>query len=103
MGARTGGRLGLGSVAGLGAARLAASHYSIMVKDLGDVRRRAAGGRHRLGEKRTKQELGGYKIQTRPVASIDAVDTEEEAFECARDSSPICRRRCGNCRRRVPC
>ncbi len=31
--------LGLGSVAGLGAARLAASHYSIMTKDFGDVRR----------------------------------------------------------------
>ena len=45
--------LGLGSVAGLGAARLAASHYSVMTKiDLGDVRRRAAGGRAHRPEAR---------------------------------------------------
>ena len=36
--------LGLGSVAGLGAARLVASHYSVMTKSLGDVRRRSPGG-----------------------------------------------------------
>ena len=36
--------LGLGSVAGLGAARLAASHYSVMTQELRDVRRGPAGG-----------------------------------------------------------
>jgi hypothetical protein len=36
--------LGLGSVAGLGAARLAASHYSVMTRKFRDVRRRSPGG-----------------------------------------------------------
>src|ERR1700749_4544455 len=80
--------LGLGSVAGLGAARLAASHYSVMtknsamfvagppvVKRLGPVI-----GKQKLG----KQELGGADIQTRAGSVDHAVETEEEAFACAR-------------------
>jgi hypothetical protein len=38
----------------------------------------------RLGQDLTKQELGGADIQTRAGGVDDAVDTEEEAFECAR-------------------
>ena len=38
----------------------------------------------RLGQALNKQELGGWEIQTRAGAVDDAVDTEEEAFECAR-------------------
>jgi acetyl-CoA carboxylase carboxyltransferase component len=75
--------LGLGSVAGLGAARLAASHYSIM------TRRSAmfvAGPPvvKALGQDLSKEELGGADIQTRAGAIDHAVDTEEEAFACAR-------------------
>src|SRR6202007_2677423 len=75
--------LGLGSVAGLGAARLAASHYSIMTRDSAMF---VAGPPvvKRLGQDLTKQELGGADIQTRAGGIDDAVDTEEEAFERAR-------------------
>ncbi|HTO61687.1 MAG TPA: carboxyl transferase domain-containing protein [Bradyrhizobium sp.] len=75
--------LGLGSVAGLGAARLAASHYSIMTKTSAMF---VAGPPvvKRLGQDLSKQELGGAEIQTRAGAVDHAVDTEEEAFLCAR-------------------
>src|SRR5947207_10491595 len=75
--------LGLGSVAGLGAARLAASHYSIMTKDSAMF---VAGPPvvKRLGQDLSKQELGGADIQTRAGGVDHAVETEEEAFACAR-------------------
>ena len=75
--------LGLGSVAGLGAARLAASHYSVMTKSSAMF---VAGPPvvARLGQTLEKQELGGWEIQTRSGAVDHAVDTEEEAFACAR-------------------
>src|SRR6202795_3810729 len=75
--------LGLGSVAGLGAARLAASHYSVMTKDSAMF---VAGPPvvKRLGQDLGKQELGGAEIQTRAGGVDHAVDTEEEAFACAR-------------------
>jgi acetyl-CoA carboxylase carboxyltransferase component len=38
----------------------------------------------RLGQDLTKQELGGAEIQTRAGSVDHAVDTEEEAFACAR-------------------
>jgi acetyl-CoA carboxylase carboxyltransferase component len=75
--------LGLGSVAGLGAARLAASHYSVMTKTSAMF---VAGPPvvARLGQKLDKQELGGWEIQTKSGGIDHAVDTEEEAFACAR-------------------
>jgi len=75
--------LGLGSVAGLGAARLAATHYSIMTRDSAMF---VAGPPvvKRLGQDLTKQELGGADIQTRAGGVDDAVDTEDEAFARAR-------------------
>ncbi len=75
--------LGLGSVAGLGAARLAASHYSVMTKSSAMF---VAGPPvvARLGQSLDKQELGGWQIQTKAGGVDHAVDTEEEAFECAR-------------------
>src|ERR1700738_3643068 len=75
--------LGLGSVAGLGAARLAASHYSVMTKNSAMF---VAGPPvvKRLGQDLTKQELGGADIQTRAGSIDQAVETEEEAFACAR-------------------
>src|SRR6204780_4956079 len=75
--------LGLGSVAGLGAARLAARHYSVMTKSSALF---VAGPPvvKRLGQDLTKQELGGADIQTRAGGVDDAVETEEEAFACAR-------------------
>jgi acetyl-CoA carboxylase carboxyltransferase component len=75
--------LGLGSVAGLGAARLAASHYSVMTRDSAMF---VAGPPvvKRLGQDLSKQKLGGADIQTRAGGVDDAVDTEEEAFEKAK-------------------
>jgi acetyl-CoA carboxylase carboxyltransferase component len=75
--------LGLGSVAGLGAARLAASHYSIMTRNSAMF---VAGPPvvKRLGQDLSKQELGGADIQTRAGGVDDAVDTEEEAFARAK-------------------
>jgi len=76
--------LGLGSVAGLGAAHLAAAHYSVMIKDKSALFVAGPPVVERLGQKLTKNELGGWQIQLRAGAVDHAVDTEEEAFACAR-------------------
>jgi len=75
--------LGLGAVAGLGAARLAASHYSVMTKTSAMF---VAGPPvvARIGQDLGKQELGGPEIQTKSGAVDEAVGSEEEAFACAR-------------------
>ncbi len=76
--------LGLGSVAGLGAARLAASHYSVLVKDIGAMFVAGPPVVKHIGEDLDKQELGGHAIQTAAGGVDHAADSEEEAFECAR-------------------
>src|SRR5206468_1445443 len=76
--------LGLGSVAGLGAAHLAAAHYSIMIKEKSALFVAGPPVVERLGQKLTKNQLGGWEIQLRAGAVDDAVDTEEEAFARAR-------------------
>lgn len=75
--------LGLGSVAGLGAARLAATHFSVMTRQSAMF---VAGPPlvARLGQPLSKQELGGADIQTRAGAIDLAVETEDEAFAAAR-------------------
>ena len=79
--------LGLGSVAGLGAARLAASHLSVMTSSSAMF---VAGPPvvARLGhvsvQPLDKQTLGGAEIQTRSGAVDIAVATEDAAFVCAR-------------------
>ena len=76
--------LGLGSVAGLGAAHLAAAHYSVMIKDKAAMFVAGPPVVERLGQKLTKNELGGWEIQLKAGGVDDAVDTEEDAFACAR-------------------
>jgi len=76
--------LGLGSVAGLGAARLAASHYSVMVKETSAMFVAGPPVVKHIGEDLDKQELGGHAIQTRAGAVDHAVDSEADAFDCAR-------------------
>lgn len=76
--------LGLGSVAGLGSARLVASHYCLMTKDTSAMFVAGPPVVARTGQNLTKMELGGWEIQTRCGAVDDAVDTEEEAFSRAR-------------------
>jgi acetyl-CoA carboxylase carboxyltransferase component len=76
--------LGLGSVAGLGAAHLAAAHYSVMIKGTSAMFVAGPPVVARLGQTLTKNELGGWEIQLKAGGVDDAVDTEEDAFACAR-------------------
>ncbi len=78
--------LGLGSVAGLGAAQVSASHYSVMTKTTSAMFVAGPPVVARIGSKSTldKQALGGWQIQCEAGAVDDAVDTEDQAFERAR-------------------
>src|SRR4051812_18087904 len=75
--------LGLGSVAGLGAARLAASHYSVMTKSSALF---VAGPPvvKRLGQDLGKMELGGADIPTRPGRVGPAACTPGRTFSFGR-------------------
>jgi acetyl-CoA carboxylase carboxyltransferase component len=76
--------LGLGSVAGLGAARLVTSHYSLMVEGSSQMFIAGPPVVARLGETLTKEELGGSEIHVRAGAIDDVVASEQEAFLRAR-------------------
>jgi acetyl-CoA carboxylase carboxyltransferase component len=76
--------LALGSVAGLGAARVVASHYSVMVKGLSHMFTAGPAVVAAIGENHDKETLGGADIHARSGAVDDMVDSEEEAFEAAR-------------------
>lgn len=77
--------LALGSVAGMGAARVAASHYSVMVKETSQLFNEGPlSVVARVGQNLTKNELGGSQIHTRNGVVDDEVDTEQEAFARAR-------------------
>ena len=76
--------LGLGPVAGLGAARMAASHYSVMVKETSQLFVAGPPVVNRVGYNIDRQELGGWKVQTQCGAVDAAVDSEAEALDCAR-------------------
>jgi acetyl-CoA carboxylase carboxyltransferase component len=72
----------MGPVAGLGAARVAASHFSVMVRGLSQLF--IAGPpvvKRGLGEDVDKEALGGSHIHTRESGVVDnEVESEEEAF-----------------------
>jgi acetyl-CoA carboxylase carboxyltransferase component len=74
----------LGSVAGLGAARVVTSHYSVMVRGTSQLFVAGPPVVARLGEKVDKEELGGSEIHGRNGAVDDVVDTEADAFARAR-------------------
>lgn len=76
--------LGLGSVAGLGAARLASSHYSVMTKETSAMFVAGPPVVAHTGQALSKKELGGWEVQTRSGAVDHAVASEEDAFACAR-------------------
>jgi acetyl-CoA carboxylase carboxyltransferase component len=71
----------VGAVAGFPAARLAASHFSVMTRDTAQV---LIGGpalvERALGEKLTKQELGGAKIHTRSGVVDNVAKDEVDAI-----------------------
>jgi acetyl-CoA carboxylase carboxyltransferase component len=77
--------LALGSVAGIGAARVATSHYSLIVKSSAQmmIAGPALVDWASLGDV-SKEELGASKIHTRNGAIDDEVATEQEAFERAK-------------------
>lgn len=76
--------LALGSVAGLGAARVVASHYSVMVKGMSHMFTAGPAVVAAIGEDIDKEALGGADIHARNGAVDDVVDSEEAAFEAAR-------------------
>jgi acetyl-CoA carboxylase carboxyltransferase component len=76
--------LGLGSVAGLGAARLVSSHYSVMVDGISHMFIAGPPVVARVGQPVTKDELGAADIHARAGAVDDVVASEAEAFESAR-------------------
>ncbi|MFV2089685.1 MAG: acyl-CoA carboxylase subunit beta [Pseudomonadales bacterium] len=77
--------LALGSVAGIGAARVTTSHYSVIVKSSAQmmIAGPALVDWANLGEV-SKEELGASRIHTRNGAIDDEVNTEAEAFARAR-------------------
>src|SRR6195952_2510765 len=60
--------LALGSVAGLGSARLVASHFSVMTKPTSAMFVAGPPLVARIGQNLSKMELGGWEIQTRAGA-----------------------------------
>ena len=76
--------LGLGSVAGLGAARLVTSHYSLMVKGLSQMFIAGPPVVARVAPEIDKESLGGTEIHCRNGAVDDEVESEDEAFARAR-------------------
>jgi len=77
--------LALGSVAGIGAARVTTSHYSVIVAETAQmmIAGPALVDQASLGDV-SKEELGHARIHTSNGAIDDVVATEEEAFERAR-------------------
>ena len=76
----------LGPVAGLGAVRVVTSHFSLMVRDTSQLF--VAGPpvvERGVGEKVSKEDLGGHEIHARGSGAVDnEVETEEEAFQTIR-------------------
>ena len=76
--------LALGSVAGLGAARVVASHYSLMVKGISQMFVAGPPVVEWTHGRFEKNELGGSQIHTRNGAVDDEAESEDDAFERAR-------------------
>lgn len=76
--------LALGPTAGLGAARVVASHYSIMVKGLSQLFAAGPAVVEAIGEASSKESLGGSAIHTRNGVVDEEVADEYEAFARAR-------------------
>jgi acetyl-CoA carboxylase carboxyltransferase component len=76
--------LGLGSIAGMGAARVCASHYSVMVRGTSQLFAAGPPVVARVGQVVTKEELGGSSIHAKNGTVDDEVGTEADAFARAR-------------------
>ncbi|MGD9815817.1 MAG: acyl-CoA carboxylase subunit beta [Hyphomonadaceae bacterium] len=76
--------LALGPCAGLGAGRVAASHYSVMVQGLSQVFVAGPPVAKAIGEDVDKEGLGGAEINGKNGVVDDIVASEAEAFAAAR-------------------
>jgi propionyl-CoA carboxylase beta chain len=76
--------LGLGPVAGLGAARLVASHYSVMVRGLSQMFTAGPPVVAAAGEKVTADQLGGAELHAQTGSIDDVAESEADAFARAR-------------------
>ena len=76
--------LGCGPVAGLGAARLVSSHYSIIIKNISQVFVAGPPVVNRLGETVTKESLGGSEIHGKNGVVDDVAKDETEALLLAK-------------------
>jgi propionyl-CoA carboxylase beta chain len=72
--------LGLGPIAGLGAARLVASHYSLMVRGISQMFTAGPPVVEAAGEKVTADQLGGAELHAGTGSIDDVVETEADAF-----------------------
>ena len=73
--------LALGPVAGLGAARLVSSHFSLMVKGLSQVFVAGPPLVEKIGEKVTKEELGGFNIHSKNGVIDNLASNEYDAMD----------------------
>lgn len=76
--------LALGPTAGLGAARVVASHYSIMVRGISQLFAAGPAVAAAIGDTLDREELGGVEVHTRNGVVDDEVASEAEAFAAAR-------------------
>ena len=76
--------LALGPTAGLGAARVVASHYSIIVRGLSQLFAAGPAVAAAIGDTLDREELGGSDVHTRNGVVDDEVASETEAFAAAR-------------------
>ncbi len=103
--------LALGPTAGLGAARIVASHYSIMVRGLSQLFAAGPAVVDGLGDayksaadhQQAKEELGGVDIHTRNGVVDDEVASEAEAFARARHFLSFMPEHVGQLARRAEC
>jgi acetyl-CoA carboxylase carboxyltransferase component len=76
--------LGLGPVAGFGAAKVVASHYSLLVRGQSQMFVAGPPVVAAVGQRVTKEELGSSRIHASNGAVDDDVESEAEAFERTR-------------------
>ena len=76
--------LSLGPTAGLGAARVVASHYSVMVRGLSQLFAAGPAVAAAIGDTLDREELGGVEVHARNGVVDDEVASEAEAFAAAR-------------------
>jgi propionyl-CoA carboxylase beta chain len=70
----------LGPIAGLGAARLVASHYSVMVRGIAQMFTAGPPVVEAAGEKVTAEQLGGADLHAGVGSIDDVVESEVDAF-----------------------